>query len=187
MVLLLGTTKWKNSLWREHHIFDEEIDQVKNKINTSYRVVFTYGKARAAYLSKLIGRHVVNLEDLSCPPPNILKTAEKLLSSHHTALLLTTWCRSNRQITDFLNCETRLNTLKNFPNSNVNISEIAKTGMYYTFSKDHVVCLYCNKIFHTWRKGDVPADDHMRWSINCPLMRGIPEKELRSFVTDYDW
>lgn len=180
------TTQWKNSIWRENSIFHDEIDQVMEQINSSYRVIFTYGKARATYLSMLIRRHVVNLEDLGCSSPSALKTTESLLFSHHAAYLLTVWCRSNRQATDFLDFGTRLKTLRNFPNSNVNIVDLAKTGMYYTFSKDIVVCLYCNKKFHSWKRGDIPANDHMFWSIHCPLIRGIPEAKLRGFVTECD-
>jgi hypothetical protein len=180
------STKWKNSVWRETNIFQDEINRVIDMINSSYRVVFTFGKVRAAFLKTLFKRHIVDLEDLGCSSPSVMKTAENLLFSHHIAYLLTTWCRSNRQLTDFLNFETRLKTLKNFPNTSVNITDLAKTGMYYTFSKDNVVCLYCNKIFHSWLEGDVPAEDHRYWSIYCPLMRGIPEVELRDFVTERD-
>jgi hypothetical protein len=154
-----------------------------------HEVVFTYGKERATVLSSVIKRHVVNLQDLGCPPLNVLKIDDEGINTQTVVELLATWCRGNRSSIDLTKFEARLKTFKSFPHDNVRFEDFAKTGLYYTFEFDRTVCVFCHIVLEEWVKDDSPTEQHKRWnnswSANLLLLRIMNSLEiLNSLASD---
>jgi hypothetical protein len=53
----------------------------------------------------------------------------------------------------------------------VNPSELAQAGFYYTKKADIVRCIVCFCEFDSWHKGDDPLADHYRYAKHCDLAK----------------
>ena len=42
--------------------------------------------------------------------------------------------------------------------------------MFYTGDQDKVQCYFCEVVIGQWAQSDEPAQEHLMWSPNCPLM-----------------
>uniref|UniRef100_A0A336MP37 CSON003745 protein n=1 Tax=Culicoides sonorensis TaxID=179676 RepID=A0A336MP37_CULSO len=49
---------------------------------------------------------------------------------------------------------------------------LAQIGFYYIGPGDLVKCYFCNLEIGTWQTGDNPVNEHLKWSQNCPLIKG---------------
>lgn len=155
-------------------IFRDDVMATVKRDVLDHQTIFTYGKTNARILSRVLNRHVVDLQDLHCPPLNVLKIGEEDLNTHTTANLLGVWWRSNRSRTDLSKFEARLKTFETFPHKNVSFDELAKTGLYYMFELDRTVCVYCHIVLEEWKIDDCPAEEHKRWNRRCPFLRDLP-------------
>lgn len=67
----------------------------------------------------------------------------------------------------------RLETFHDWPKTaNVEPTELAADGWFYTGSKDRVCCAFCRGKLHKWTKSDRPASEHRRHFEDCPFVRG---------------
>ncbi|XP_017784566.1 PREDICTED: putative inhibitor of apoptosis [Nicrophorus vespilloides] len=66
--------------------------------------------------------------------------------------------------------ENRLQSFKNWPLSFIQPRELAANGFYYTQIQDVVRCAFCNLEISKWERGDIPKNDHMKYSPICPLL-----------------
>lgn len=152
-------------------IFREDVaNNVKRDVG-DHQIIYTYGKENSKILSRIINRHVIDLQDLKCPPVNVLKIDDEDLNTHTVANLLAAWCRANRSKTDLSKFEARLETFRTFPHNNVSFDELAKSGLYFMFELDRTVCVFCHLILEEWVKGDNPSEQHKRWNNRCPFIR----------------
>lgn len=67
--------------------------------------------------------------------------------------------------------EKRLQTFKNWPLDYIDKYILAKTGMYYTKIRDKVKCNFCQVEIENWQEEDNPILEHMKWSLNCPILQ----------------
>jgi hypothetical protein len=168
----------EDTIVSELKIYREEISKIVNSNITRHKVVFTFGKNNAKILSRVINRHVVNLENLGCPTLTFsLQTSA--IDTQKIVSLLSLWCRQNSKRADLFTFEGRLNTFDTFPHANVNVEELANTGLFYTFEYDRTTCVVCHLVLEEWEEGEVPADEHKRWNIRCPFLRVIPDDLIR--------
>lgn len=73
---------------------------------------------------------------------------------------------------EHLNCEEeRLKTFKNWSIDFINYKKLASTGMFYTGQADRTKCFFCEIEIHSWKVCDDPVEEHLRWSLTCPLLR----------------
>lgn len=53
----------------------------------------------------------------------------------------------------------------------MNILDLAKSGFYSeTLLKDEVVCFSCRIQVHGWEQGEIPDEEHKKWSKDCPFL-----------------
>lgn len=77
-------------------------------------------------------------------------------------------------IIDLYKEEHRLLTFKNWPKNNIQDKEVlAKIGFYFTGYEDMTACYFCKVTIGMWEPEDDPVEEHVKWSINCSLIRGI--------------
>jgi Inhibitor of Apoptosis domain len=152
-------------------IFREDITKFVKRDALDHQIFYTYGKEKAKMLSNIINHHVINLQDMGCPPINVLKIDDDGISAHTVVNLLATWCRLNRSTTDLSKFAARLKTFKTFPKTAINLEEFAKTGLYYTFEQDRTACVFCHIVLEEWEQNDIPSEQHKRWNVRCPFLR----------------
>lgn len=173
--------------WHEGNEDYKNLEQIVMESIRRYKFVFTSGNLQVRILRGLVGNRIIDLSELGGPDARsftsqvdinccILKHNEKLdlICSKRIGLKFAEWCRSHKEVTDFLQYEARLKSLEKFPNKYVKKEDLALDGFYYIFYEDFVVCVYCDLIMHNWEKGDVPHEEHKKWNPRCRLIRGVP-------------
>ena len=80
----------------------------------------------------------------------------------------------------------RLETFLNWPIPYISVQELAKSGFYYLGLGDKVKCNFCDLEVHKWAAGDIPKNEHKKWSPHCPLMLGksIVNKIMKTSETE---
>lgn len=64
-------------------------------------------------------------------------------------------------------------TFLNFPSPHVSVHALAAAGFWFTGTADVVRCAFCSIEVSRWEEGDVPLEEHKRWSKNCRFARGF--------------
>lgn len=65
----------------------------------------------------------------------------------------------------------RLKTYVEWPeNAAVSKQEVAKAGFYHIGPGDRVRCAFCFNVLRMWDRGDIPADEHLKYFPNCPMV-----------------
>ena len=76
--------------------------------------------------------------------------------------------------TPYATYESRLDTFKQWPKyMTPRPDELAAAGFYYQGPSDRVTCYCCKVRLLNWKPTDVPIDEHMRYSPNCPLVNSV--------------
>lgn len=65
----------------------------------------------------------------------------------------------------------RLKTFEDWPLDFIDKHVLAQTGMFYTRESDKVKCYFCDVEIGRWEESDHPVSEHIKWSVNCPLLR----------------
>ncbi|XP_076445294.1 baculoviral IAP repeat-containing protein 3-like isoform X2 [Babylonia areolata] len=74
--------------------------------------------------------------------------------------------------TQFARSSQRLATFGGWPCSDTHTPEsLAGAGFFYTGDSDYVRCFYCGVGLRKWEPQDVPWEEHVRWSPECPFVR----------------
>jgi Inhibitor of Apoptosis domain len=171
----------------------EELEPLLVRYTRNIPIVFTKGREKAAYLEKILSRHVVDLESMGCPAlPRLPRIDAECLAKEHknsdsqcalrNAIRLSTWCSDNRDVTDLSTSKARLLTYSNFSVPYINPSDLADVGFYSTREGDRVQCAYCPTGIKYWQSVDVPAHVHKRSSPTCPLLH-----EFNSGTDECGW
>lgn len=66
----------------------------------------------------------------------------------------------------------RLRTFHQWPVFFIDKHLLAQTGFYYIGPTDLVKCHFCDLEIGMWQPNDNPIDEHLKWSLNCNLIRG---------------
>ena len=70
--------------------------------------------------------------------------------------------------------EARLNTYVRWASHpDIDISELARAGFYYTGSSDCVQCAFCENVLRNWEPGDIPTFEHRQHFPRCRLVMGL--------------
>ncbi|XP_034253677.1 death-associated inhibitor of apoptosis 1-like isoform X2 [Thrips palmi] len=64
----------------------------------------------------------------------------------------------------------RLESFAGYPSNSVDVRQLAKAGFFFTKSEDIVRCAFCDVEVGRWEEGDNPAEEHKKWSKNCPFL-----------------
>lgn len=69
--------------------------------------------------------------------------------------------------------------LKSFYNKSWSVpflsrEELAAVGFVYCGKDDIVRCAFCKVYVGSWVEGDIPLNDHKRFSPRCPFLRNVP-------------
>ncbi|XP_075167676.1 death-associated inhibitor of apoptosis 1-like [Haematobia irritans] len=67
--------------------------------------------------------------------------------------------------------DARLETFDIWPVDCISRNALAMTGTFYTGEADIVKCYFCKVEIYSWKQTDDPISEHLRLSINCPLLR----------------
>lgn len=66
----------------------------------------------------------------------------------------------------------RLSTFtSDWPHAYISPNILAKTGFYFIGPYDRVMCHFCKVEVNAWEMGDNEVTEHVRWSIDCPLLQ----------------
>lgn len=68
--------------------------------------------------------------------------------------------------------KNRLQTFKNWSVPFIDKKLLAQIGFYYIGPTDLVKCNFCGVEIGMWQPEDNPVDEHLKWSLNCNLLRG---------------
>ncbi|XP_071444007.1 death-associated inhibitor of apoptosis 1-like isoform X2 [Hetaerina americana] len=68
--------------------------------------------------------------------------------------------------------EERIKTFQNWPLDFLTPKAMAAAGFYHV-RDDMVRCAFCKIEIVRWERGDVPMNEHKRWSVRCPFVRGV--------------
>ena len=59
--------------WDDGQIDYDQLETAMKEAVAGYAHLYSYGASKCRFLSKLLGRPILNLEDVGCPPPQDLK------------------------------------------------------------------------------------------------------------------
>jgi baculoviral IAP repeat-containing protein 7/8 len=68
--------------------------------------------------------------------------------------------------------KNRIQTFKNWNVPFIDKKQLAQIGFYYIGPTDLVKCFFCGVEIGMWQPEDNPVDEHLKWSVNCSLLRG---------------
>lgn len=60
-----------------------------------------------------------------------------------------------------------------WPNTNVDVRELARAGFFYLLAGDRTVCAFCRAGLSDWQSDDVPFAQHELYYPDCPFVRGL--------------
>ena len=76
--------------------------------------------------------------------------------------------RKPPKLPQYAHYSRRLETFRNWSNSNVKPEMLAKAGFVYSGREDKVTCINCGGGLRNWEKGDDPWREHERhYGTNC--------------------
>lgn len=52
----------------------------------------------------------------------------------------------------------------------IDVQKLAKSGLYYVGTSDHVQCTFCNLVLHKWGPDDNPILDHFKYKPRCQFL-----------------
>lgn len=65
----------------------------------------------------------------------------------------------------------RLDSFRDWTITFIDKQKLARYGFYYVGPEDKVKCHFCRVEIGRWDVGDNVLREHLRWSLNCPLLR----------------
>ena len=79
--------------------------------------------------------------------------------------------------------QSRLATFANWPrNAPVSRQDLAEAGFYYAGARDCVVCFHCYVRIDQWVPGDVPVEEHIKYSPQCEFAKAVSQRKRRYAV-----
>jgi len=71
---------------------------------------------------------------------------------------------------DYNKEEVRYKTFESYPNKDISIELLARTGFYYKGNADETICNFCKNTFKNWKCNKDVVKLHYKCARNCPLM-----------------
>ena len=88
--------------WDDSHIPYRQLETVLSEAVACYAHLYIYGALKCKFLSELLGRPVLNLEDFGCPEPSDLKTGYNFILPCHKSYSVSCATRNATSFFDWL-------------------------------------------------------------------------------------
>lgn len=164
--------------WEDGFIEYDELPRLINNNTQQYAILLAKGKDKADYLTGVVGRHVINLENLGCPSLKTLEgDAGSCLQAEHrdtglncalrNAHRIVLWCAANKGLVNLTEIDARAKTFDGFPIPHVHPLDLAAAGFYYVMRENYCQCVYCSLTVRSWDSEEIPIEVHKHWNPRC--------------------